>query len=76
LKYPADFTLKAAISTGDGSQFSPTSMGNEKRPLHGSVDTGFVVDGSGRKMSKSWVRYSPEEIIEKFGAEILRLWAT
>jgi isoleucyl-tRNA synthetase len=36
-----------------------------------------VVDGTGRKMSKSLGNViAPEEIIEKFGAEILRLWAT
>ena len=36
---------------------------------------GFVVDGQGRKMSKSLGNViSPEEIIKKHGAEILRLW--
>jgi len=35
------------------------------------------VDGSGRKMSKSLGNViAPEEIIEKYGAEILRLWVT
>jgi isoleucyl-tRNA synthetase len=53
-----------------------TSVGNEGFAPYESVLThGFVVDGSGRKMSKSLGNViSPEEIIEKFGAEILRLW--
>ncbi|MBI1919910.1 MAG: isoleucine--tRNA ligase [Geobacter sp.] len=36
---------------------------------------GFVVDGNGRKMSKSVGNVvAPEEVIKKYGAEILRLW--
>ncbi|MGH7377509.1 MAG: class I tRNA ligase family protein, partial [Candidatus Methylomirabilales bacterium] len=36
---------------------------------------GFVVDGEGRKMSKSLGNViAPQEIMEKYGAEILRLW--
>ncbi len=36
---------------------------------------GFVVDGYGRKMSKSLGNViTPDEIINKYGAEILRLW--
>jgi isoleucyl-tRNA synthetase len=36
---------------------------------------GFVVDGTGRKMSKSLGNViAPGEVIEKYGAEILRLW--
>jgi isoleucyl-tRNA synthetase len=36
---------------------------------------GFVVDGQGYKMSKSLGNViAPEEIIQKYGAEILRLW--
>ncbi|PPI86581.1 isoleucine--tRNA ligase [Candidatus Pantoea edessiphila] len=35
----------------------------------------FTVDGNGRKMSKSIGNViSPEKVIEKFGADILRLW--
>jgi isoleucyl-tRNA synthetase len=37
---------------------------------------GFVVDGDGRKMSKSQGNYiTPQELIPKYGAEVLRLWA-
>lgn len=38
---------------------------------------GFVVDGKGRKMSKSAGNVtSPDEIIKQYGAEILRLWVS
>ena len=52
------------------------SCGNEGMAPYLSVLThGFVVDGQGRKMSKSLGNIiSPEEIIERYGAEILRLW--
>jgi len=36
---------------------------------------GFVVDGEGKKMSKSLGNVvEPQEVIDRFGAEILRLW--
>jgi isoleucyl-tRNA synthetase len=36
---------------------------------------GFVLDGQGRKMSKSVGNVvAPEDVIKKFGADILRLW--
>lgn len=37
---------------------------------------GFVVDGEGRKLSKTLGNFiPPEQIIQKYGAEIYRLWA-
>ncbi|KAA0892173.1 isoleucine--tRNA ligase [Oryzomonas rubra] len=52
------------------------SVGTRGRAPYKNVLThGFVVDGSGRKMSKSVGNVvAPEEIIKKYGAEILRLW--
>jgi isoleucyl-tRNA synthetase len=44
-------------------------------PYKNVLTHGFVVDGSGRKMSKSVGNVvAPEEVIKKYGAEILRLW--
>lgn len=46
-----------------------------KAPYSEVLTHGFVVDGSGKKMSKSLGNVvTPEEIIKKYGAEILRLW--
>ena len=52
------------------------SMGTRGVPPYRSVLThGFVLDGQGRKMSKSIGNVvAPQEIIEKHGAEVLRLW--
>ncbi|HQO81159.1 MAG TPA: class I tRNA ligase family protein, partial [Deltaproteobacteria bacterium] len=54
------------------------SVGTRGQAPYRSVLThGFVVDGEGRKMSKSLGNtISPQEIISKYGAEILRLWAS
>jgi isoleucyl-tRNA synthetase len=46
-------------------------------PYRGVLTHGFVVDGEGRKMSKSLGNViAPQEVIEHYGAEILRLWVT
>lgn len=48
-----------------------------KAPYRAVLTHGFVVDGEGRKMSKSLGNViAPEDIIEKHGAEILRLWVS
>jgi isoleucyl-tRNA synthetase len=44
-------------------------------PYKGVLTHGFVVDGDGRKMSKSMGNViAPQEVMDKYGAEILRLW--
>lgn len=44
-------------------------------PYKAVLTHGFVVDGQGKKMSKSDGNVTaPEEVIKKYGAEILRLW--
>ena len=44
-------------------------------PFESILSHGFVVDGKGRKMSKSIGNViSPDEIINKYGADILRIW--
>jgi isoleucyl-tRNA synthetase len=52
------------------------SVGSRGRAPYKSVLThGFVLDGQGRKMSKSMGNVvAPEDVIKKFGADILRLW--
>ncbi|MBA3063524.1 MAG: isoleucine--tRNA ligase, partial [Atribacteria sp.] len=47
----------------------------EKAPYKTVLTHGFIVDAEGRKMSKSIGNViAPQEIIEKYGADILRLW--
>ena len=53
-----------------------TSVGTRNRAPYLSVLThGFVVDGEGKKMSKSAGNViAPEEVINQLGADVLRLW--
>ena len=52
------------------------AVGAQGGPPYKAVLThGFVVDGEGRKMSKSQGNViAPQEVIVKYGAEVLRLW--
>jgi isoleucyl-tRNA synthetase len=54
------------------------SVGTRGTAPYKSVLThGFVLDGQGRKMSKSMGNVTaPEDVIKKFGADILRLWVS
>ena len=46
-----------------------------KAPYESVLTHGFVVDGRGRKMSKSLGNViSPDDILKKYGVDILRLW--
>jgi isoleucyl-tRNA synthetase len=53
-----------------------TSVGTRGRAPYRTVLThGFVVDGEGKKMSKSAGNViAPDEIIDRLGADVLRLW--
>jgi len=53
-----------------------TSVGTRKAAPYKAVLThGFVVDGNGKKMSKSTGNViAPQEVIKTYGAEVLRLW--
>jgi isoleucyl-tRNA synthetase len=53
-----------------------TSVATRGRAPYASVLThGFTLDGKGRKMSKSLGNViAPQEIMKKYGAEVLRLW--
>ena len=54
------------------------SCGTRKRaPYESVLSHGFVVDGKGLKMSKSTGNViSPNDILHKYGADILRVWAS
>ncbi|RPI49602.1 MAG: isoleucine--tRNA ligase, partial [Deltaproteobacteria bacterium] len=48
-----------------------------KAPYEAVLTHGFVVDGKGKKMSKSVGNViPPADIIKKYGAEVLRLWVS
>ncbi len=77
LRWPADLYLEGSDQHRGWFQ---TSLLNGvatrgSAPYRSVLTHGFIVDGDGRKMSKSLGNtVSPQEIIEKFGADILRLW--
>jgi isoleucyl-tRNA synthetase len=78
LKFPADLYLEGSDQHRGWFQSSLIlSVALTGEPPYREVYThGFVVDGEGRKMSKSLGNIiSPEEVISQYGAEILRLWA-
>jgi len=77
LRWPADLYLEgsdqhrgwfhSSILAAVGSQGGA--------PYRAVLTHGYVVDGQGRKMSKSAGNIiSPDEVISKHGAEVLRLW--
>ncbi|WP_374289990.1 isoleucine--tRNA ligase [Desulfovibrio desulfuricans] len=79
LSYPADLYLEGSDQHRGWFHSSLlVSEGTRKRAPYKSVLThGYVVDGEGRKMSKSIGNViAPQELIEKFGAEIVRLWVS
>jgi isoleucyl-tRNA synthetase len=78
LRYPADLYLEGSDQHRGWFHSSLlASMGTRgQAPYKAVVTHGYVVDGEGRKMSKSIGNtIAPQEIIDKYGAEILRIWA-
>ncbi|MEW6602123.1 MAG: isoleucine--tRNA ligase [Nitrospirota bacterium] len=76
---PADLYLEGSDQHRGWFQSSLlASVGTRQRAPYKSVLThGFVVDGQGKKMSKSLGNViAPQEITDKQGAEILRLWSS
>jgi isoleucyl-tRNA synthetase len=76
---PADLYLEGSDQHRGWFQSSLlASVGTRDRAPYKSVLThGFVVDGQGKKMSKSLGNViSPQEITNRHGAEILRLWSS
>ncbi len=79
LSSPADLYLEGSDQHRGWFQSSLlASVGTRGRAPYKAVLThGFVVDGQGKKMSKSLGNViAPQEITKKHGAEILRLWTS
>ena len=77
LKWPADMYLEGSDQHRGWFQTSLlTSVGMHGKPPFKQVLThGFIVDGEGKKMSKSIGNtVSPQEVIDQYGADILRFW--
>ncbi|RUM41033.1 MAG: isoleucine--tRNA ligase [Desulfobulbus sp.] len=77
LRSPADLYLEGSDQHRGWFQSSLlTCVGTRGRaPYKGVLTHGYVVDGQGKKMSKSIGNVvAPQEVIDKNGAEILRLW--
>jgi isoleucyl-tRNA synthetase len=76
-KWPADIYLEGSDQHRGWFQSSLLSgcAMDGRAPYNSLLTHGFVVDGEGRKMSKSLQNATaPRTISDKFGAEILRLW--
>ncbi len=79
LKWPADLYLEGSDQHRGWFHSSLlTAVGTRGQAPYDAVLThGFVVDAEGRKMSKSVGNIvAPREVIDRYGAEILRLWVS
>ena len=79
LAYPANLYLEGSDQHRGWFQSSLTTgiAFDEHSPFHGVLTHGFVVDGEGKKMSKSAGNVvSPQDVMKEFGADILRLWVS
>ena len=77
LDYPCELYLEGSDQHRGWFQSALiTAMGIDgKAPYKQVLTHGFVVDGEGKKMSKSLGNViTPEEVMKKYGADILRLW--
>ncbi len=79
LTWPADLYLEGSDQHRGWFHSSLlTAVGTRgKAPYRSVLTHGFVVDAAGKKMSKSIGNIvAPKEVIQKYGAEILRLWVS
>jgi isoleucyl-tRNA synthetase len=75
--YPADLYLEGSDQHRGWfhSSLLVSSMTDGRAPYRGLLTHGFVVDGSGHKMSKSKGNtVAPQDVMKELGADILRLW--
>ena len=78
LRRPADLYLEGSDQHRGWFQSALlTSVGTYgEAPYRAVLTHGFIVDGEGRKMSKSLGNtILPSDIVKRFGADIVRLWA-
>lgn len=77
LAWPADLYLEGSDQYRGwfNSSLSTAVAVHGRAPYKGVLSHGFVLDGEGRKMSKSLGNVViPAEVMNKLGADILRLW--
>jgi isoleucyl-tRNA synthetase len=75
--FPADLYLEGSDQHRGWfhSSLLVSSMMDGEAPYRSLLTHGFVVDGEGRKMSKSKGNVvAPQEVADELGADILRLW--
>ncbi|MBP6002432.1 MAG: isoleucine--tRNA ligase [Pyrinomonadaceae bacterium] len=78
LRFPADVYLEGGDQYRGwfNSSLSCGIAAHDQAPYKQIITHGWVVDGEGKKQSKSIGNVTaPQEIIDKSGAEVLRLWA-
>ncbi len=78
LRYPADMYLEGSDQHRGWfhSSLLISCMLNGRAPYDMLLTHGFVVDGQGRKMSKSLGNVvAPQKLIDQYGADIVRWWA-
>ncbi|MDR2054576.1 MAG: isoleucine--tRNA ligase [Desulfovibrio sp.] len=79
LRFPADMYLEGSDQHRGWFHSSLLACAGTRggAPYKSVLTHGYVVDGEGRKMSKSVGNViAPQELIEKFGSEIVRLWVS
>ncbi len=79
LSSPADLYLEGSDQHRGWFQSSllTSTATRHQAPYRQVLTHGFVVDGSGKKMSKSVGNViPPEKVIKRYGAEVLRLWVS
>ncbi len=77
LASPADLYLEGSDQHRGWFQVSlMTSVAlHDQAPYRAVLTHGFVMDGAGRKMSKSLGNVvAPQDVMQRYGADILRLW--
>jgi isoleucyl-tRNA synthetase len=78
LRFPADVYLEGGDQYRGwfNSSLSCGIAAHDSAPYKQIVTHGWVVDGEGKKQSKSLGNVTaPQEIIDKSGADVLRMWA-